>query len=82
LDGNSERKARSNHEGSANGNNAAGRGARVRFFLLVRVILQEIFDEAAYKRFCVKEGLGVGRESYAKFLAEGEKASQIKVRCC
>ncbi len=49
---------------------------------LVRAVLREIFDEAAYERFCMRRGLGTGRESYAKFLDEKASSARYKLRCC
>jgi hypothetical protein len=45
---------------------------------LLRTILREIFEESAYERFCAREGLARGRESYALFLT----GRRVKVRCC
>lgn len=50
------------------------------FLLTVRAVLQEIFDESAYRRFCLREGVPQDRNSYAKFLRE--KAETLKPRCC
>lgn len=52
----------------------------MRFFRLLHEILREIFDEAAYERFCVREQLATGPDSYARFLTQSGK--QIKPRCC
>jgi hypothetical protein len=54
----------------------------MRFFRILREVLREVFEEAAYERFCAREGSEVNRESYAKFLSETEQARQQKVRCC
>ena len=54
----------------------------MRFLRLIREMLQEIFEEAAYERFCVREELGNGRESYAKFLDENASSARSKLRCC
>lgn len=51
-------------------------------FYLIRTVLREIFDEAAYDRFCARGGLGIGRESYAKFLSENASSARSKIRCC
>jgi hypothetical protein len=45
---------------------------------LLRAILREIFEESAYERFCRRERLAPGRESYGKFLRQ----SHVKVKCC
>jgi len=47
---------------------------------LLHEILREIFDEAAYERFCAREQLTAGSESYAHFLTHNGK--YIKPRCC
>jgi hypothetical protein len=46
---------------------------------LIRAVLREIFEEAAYERFCVREGFLVGRDSYRKFLGD---TKQPKMKCC
>ena len=45
---------------------------------ILHAILREIFEESAYERFCVREGVLRGRESYAAFLRE----RRVKVKCC
>ena len=45
---------------------------------VIREVLREIFEESAYARFCAREGLARGRESYAKFVRGG----RVKVKCC
>lgn len=50
------------------------------FFRLLYEILREIFDEAAYERFCAREQLMPGCESYGRFLTNDKK--EIKPRCC
>ena len=54
----------------------------MKFFRLLREVLREIFEEAAYERFCAREKVGVSSGSYAEFLRESEKVRQQKVRCC
>lgn len=54
----------------------------MRFLRLVRAVLREVFDEAAYERFCMRGGLRAGRESYARFLDENAPSARTKVRCC
>ena len=54
----------------------------VQFGRLVLAALREIFDEAAYERFLVREGSAVSRESYAQFLAENKTARLKRPRCC
>jgi hypothetical protein len=41
-------------------------------------ILREIFEESAYERFCAREGVERGRESYAAFV----RGRRIRVKCC
>ena len=45
---------------------------------VLRAILSEIFEESAYERFCAREGVTRGRESYAAFV----RGRRIKVKCC
>lgn len=45
---------------------------------VLRAILREIFEESAYERFCAREGVARGRESYAAFV----RGRRMKVRCC
>ena len=54
----------------------------MRVLRLIRAVLREIFDEAAYERFCVRERLPSGRVSYSKFLCQTASSSDRKVRCC
>lgn len=54
----------------------------MKFVRLLRAVLRELFDEAAYERFCVREKLRTGRESYAKFLDETASPNRKKIRCC
>ena len=53
----------------------------IRVLRLLRDIFREIFEEAAYERFCRREGLPPGRESYGRFLRQAS-ASAVKVKCC
>jgi hypothetical protein len=52
----------------------------VRILRLVRAVLREIFDEAAYERFCAESRLAPGRSSYFKFLSKGD--TEPKLKCC
>ncbi len=52
------------------------------FLRVFLATLKEIFEESAYERFCVRERVGVSRESYAHFLMEGSLAREQKIRCC
>jgi len=54
----------------------------MRLLRLMREMLREIFDEAAYERFCKRERIEGGRESYAKFLNENASSARSKLRCC
>jgi len=42
-------------------------------------MLREIFDEAAFARYCQREGVVADREAYARFVRETKAP---KVRCC
>jgi hypothetical protein len=54
----------------------------MRCFRLLHEILREIFDEAAYERFCMKEHMKMGTESYAMFISHASTLKNHKVRCC
>ena len=54
----------------------------MRFLRVLKAMLREVFEEAAYERFCAREGSAVNQESYAKFLREAEQTTQRRVRCC
>jgi len=54
----------------------------MRLFRIVRAILREIFEESAYERFCAREGLPRGQNSYADFQRESNAARTTRVRCC
>jgi hypothetical protein len=54
----------------------------MKFFRIFRAVLREVFEEASYERFCVREGVEANRESYGRFLSETEQAREQKVRCC
>ena len=45
---------------------------------IIREVLREVFEESAYARFCAREGLARGRESYAAFV----RGRTVKVKCC
>lgn len=49
---------------------------------LLHAILREIFDEAAYERFCARLAADVSPKSYADYLHEMEEAQRSKVKCC
>jgi hypothetical protein len=44
--------------------------------------LREIFEESAYARFCAREGLPSGRDSYLLFLRNSETVRRTRARCC
>jgi len=52
----------------------------MRLLRLLHEVLREIFDEAAYERFCAREGLPVGPDSYGRFVTRTD--IHIKPRCC
>ena len=54
----------------------------MRFLRVLRAVLREVFEEAAYERFCVREQMRVSPESYALFLQETNQARSHKVQCC
>jgi hypothetical protein len=54
----------------------------MKLFGILRAVLREVFEEAAYERFCAREEIGISRESYALFLQETDQARQHKVKCC
>lgn len=45
-------------------------------------MLQEIFDEGAFHRFCQRERVEPNRESYARFLRDADAPEKPRVRCC
>ena len=52
----------------------------MKLFRLVHAILREIFDEAAYERFCAQHRVEPGRISYSDFLRRIDRSANI--RCC
>ena len=54
----------------------------MKVFRILRAVLREVFEEAAYERFCLREGVKVNNESYSRFLRETDQLKQHKVRCC
>lgn len=52
------------------------------FFGLLAAVLQEVFDESAYRRFLARGNLAVSVTSYAAFCAEQEKSRARRPRCC
>jgi len=51
-------------------------------FRVVRNVLHEIFDEAAYERFLRRTKAARTRQSYRAFQLEREFATEQKPRCC
>jgi hypothetical protein len=49
---------------------------------LLRETLHEIFDEAAYTRFLVRNHMASSREAYAEFLLEQDRMKARRPRCC
>lgn len=49
------------------------------FWRTLRAMLREIFEEAAFERYCKSEGAPMSRETYARFVRE---AGRPKPRCC
>ena len=54
----------------------------MKLLFLLRQILLEIFDETAYRRYCVRNGVDPNRASYAAFQAECDRSRQARVKCC
>jgi hypothetical protein len=52
----------------------------MKVFRLMRAVLREIFDEAAYERFCMQQRLPADQQSYSRFLEQN--TVKQKVRCC
>ena len=53
-----------------------------RVFRMIRDILREIFDEAAYSRFLSRVGTVSSAESYAAFRREIDEAKAQRPKCC
>jgi hypothetical protein len=49
---------------------------------MMRCMLREIFDEAAYLRFLQRQGIVSSRDAYADFLRETEANRERRPRCC
>ncbi len=49
---------------------------------LLRAVLREIFDEAAYARFLARHELAPSRHSYREFLRENLPRQERRPRCC
>ena len=49
---------------------------------ILRNVLREIFDEAAYARFLGRRGLASSSGAYAAFRREFEEAKARRPKCC
>jgi hypothetical protein len=49
---------------------------------ILLAMLQEIFDEASYRRFLEKTGLASSPEAYRSFCRDREEAQARRTRCC
>ena len=49
---------------------------------VARLILAEIFEEAAYARFLERQGIQSSREAYANYLRESATTRARRPRCC
>jgi len=49
---------------------------------ILRNVLREIFDEAAYARFLRRRGLASSSKAYAAFRREFEGAKESRPKCC
>ncbi len=54
----------------------------MRVLRIIQAVLREIFDESAYERYCAREGVVSGRDSFAKFLRDADRTGRSRVRCC
>ena len=52
------------------------------FFEVIAGVLQEVFDESAYRRFLLRGNFASSAASYAAFCAEQEKSRARRPRCC
>jgi len=52
-----------------------------RVIRILRLMLREIFEEAAYERFCALRKIPPGPRSYADFLRE-KHSEAANLRCC
>ena len=51
-------------------------------FEITRLMLAEIFEEAAYARFLDRQGIQSSREAYAGYLRESATTRARRPRCC
>ena len=54
----------------------------MKLFRLLRAVLREIFEEAAYERFCARERFVAGKHSYSRFLRESDPSKKTTIKCC
>jgi hypothetical protein len=52
------------------------------FLEILAGVLQEVFDESAYRRFLLRGNFASSAASYAAFCAEQEKSRARRPRCC
>ena len=52
------------------------------FVEVIATVLQEVFDESAYRRFLVRGNLASSAASYAAFWVEQEQSRARRPRCC
>jgi hypothetical protein len=57
-------------------------GKMAQWVAMMRCMLREIFDEAAYLRFLQRQGIVSSRDAYADFLRETEANRERRPRCC
>ena len=79
MDGGFERDERTEDYRVTLRGDAIGRGATVKILRTLMAMLREIFDEAAFVRYCAREQVKPSRISYARFVRE---AKAPPVRCC
>ncbi len=53
-----------------------------RSIAVLRAVMREIFEEAAYQRFLERSQLQSSVNAYAAFLRENEQAKSRRPRCC
>jgi len=54
----------------------------IKSWQILRNVLREIFDEAAYARFLGRRGLASSNRAYAAFRREFEEAKVRRPKCC
>ena len=53
-----------------------------RVYVIVRAVLFELFDEAAYTRFLNRHSMDSTPEAYRAFMQEQQAVKARRVRCC